>query len=180
MKLFIFLIALSFSNLTLAQDSNSIEKTQKLAGQGDVEAQFNLGTIYYKGEGVTQDYELAVKWFRKAAERGHAKAQYSLGYMYYYEQGVTPDDFKKAFKWFRKAAMQGIPEALHALAIMYSSGHGVPKNTIYAYAYFNIARTYGVEFKRKFIYQLERRMSTEEIDEAQELSVEIFNQIEKN
>lgn len=43
-------------------------------GVNDAEEQFNQGLCYYKGEGVAQDHEEAVKWFRKAAEQGHANA----------------------------------------------------------------------------------------------------------
>ena len=32
-----------------------------LAEQGDADAQFNLGTMYYGGEGVPQDYAEAIK-----------------------------------------------------------------------------------------------------------------------
>ena len=42
MKLFILFIALSFSNLTLAQRSDEAE-LQELAEQGDAEAQFKIG-----------------------------------------------------------------------------------------------------------------------------------------
>ena len=45
-----------------------------LAEQGDVNAQFNLGVIYEKGQGVKQDYFEAVNWYRKASEQGYAKA----------------------------------------------------------------------------------------------------------
>ncbi len=52
-----------------------------LAAQGDAHAQFNLGVMYDKGRGVSQDYAEAVKWYRKAAEQGHASAQHNLGVM---------------------------------------------------------------------------------------------------
>ena len=70
------------------------------AEQGDAEAQFQLGSLYYRGEGVVLDYNEAplleaVKWWRKAAEQGHAKAQNNLGAMYYNGEGV-PQDGKEA------------------------------------------------------------------------------------
>ena len=52
------------------------------AEQGDVDAQNKLGVMYYRGEGVPQDYSHAVSWFRKAAEQGHAVAQYNVGLMF--------------------------------------------------------------------------------------------------
>ena len=50
--------------------------------QGFANAQLMLGVSYYTGEEVTQDYAIAVKWFRKAAEQGLANAQLILGGMY--------------------------------------------------------------------------------------------------
>jgi TPR repeat protein len=41
-----------------------------LAEQGDDSAQYNLGVMYEKGQGVLQDYEESVKWYRKAARKG--------------------------------------------------------------------------------------------------------------
>ncbi len=50
----------------------------KTAGQGHSEEQFELGMIYYNGEGVPRDDAEALKWFREAAEQGHAEAQFNL------------------------------------------------------------------------------------------------------
>ena len=47
----------------------------KAAEQGYAQAQFNLGLMYGRGEGVRQDYAEAVNWFRKAARQGHSDAQ---------------------------------------------------------------------------------------------------------
>ncbi len=45
-------------------------------------AQNNLGGMYAKGRGVTQDDAQAVRWFRKAADQSDALAQNNLGLMY--------------------------------------------------------------------------------------------------
>ena len=42
---------------------------------------FDLGTMYYHGQGVNQSYERAVALFTMAADLGHASAQYNLGVM---------------------------------------------------------------------------------------------------
>ena len=52
--------------------AEAVKCYRKAAEQGDAAAQYNLGVIYYNGEGVTQDYAEAVKWYRKAAEQGYA------------------------------------------------------------------------------------------------------------
>ena len=77
-----------------------------LADQGDAQAQFNLGVIYAKGQGVPQDYVEAMKWFRKAADQGDASAQSNLGFMYAKGQGVS-EDYVRAHMWFNLSAAHG-------------------------------------------------------------------------
>src|ERR687886_578075 len=51
-----------------------------LAGNaGDAEAQAALGVMYAYGDGLPQDWSLAVEWSRKAADQGNAWAQANLG-----------------------------------------------------------------------------------------------------
>ena len=49
--------------------ATAIRLWRSLADQGEVDAQYNLGVMYDKGQGVTRDYAIAVSWFRKAADR---------------------------------------------------------------------------------------------------------------
>ena len=51
----------------------------RLAEQGDMDAQLNLGYMHLHGRGVPQDDAEAVRWFRLAADQGNATAQYFLG-----------------------------------------------------------------------------------------------------
>ena len=78
---------------------------RELAEQGDVEAQYSLGNMYYRGMGVPENYAEAAKWYRKAAEQGMAQAQSSLGSMYASGEGV-PQDFVQAYKWLILALAQ--------------------------------------------------------------------------
>ena len=104
-----------------------VERLQRRAEQGDAEAQYTLGEMYYDGSVVSQNYAEAAKWTRKAAEQGHAEAQYFLGDMYYLGEGVAQSDTKSA-EWTRKAAEQGHAEAQLSLGEMYAAGLGVPQN----------------------------------------------------
>ncbi|EPP9703219.1 tetratricopeptide repeat protein, partial [Acinetobacter baumannii] len=52
----------------------AFEWYSKAAQQENDEAQFTVGMMYYKGEGVQQNNELAEKWLRKAAENGNKDA----------------------------------------------------------------------------------------------------------
>ncbi|MBR4985961.1 MAG: sel1 repeat family protein, partial [Proteobacteria bacterium] len=77
-------------------------------------AQYSLGLLYQKGEGVAQDKAQAAEWYRKAAEQGLGVAQYSLGLLYQKGEGVAQDK-AQAVEWIRKAAEQGYSDAVVAL-----------------------------------------------------------------
>ncbi len=94
----------------------ALREFRPLAEQGNAKAQYNLGLMYYNGEGVPQDYAEAVKWYRKAAEQGHAKAQLFLGNMYGNGQGV-PQDYVQAYMWYILAASRFPPGKGHDLAV---------------------------------------------------------------
>jgi uncharacterized protein len=84
-----------------------------LAEQGNAEAQFNLGSLYYQGRGVPQDYKEAAQWMRKAAEQGHVFAQVTLGSLYAEGvRGVILKDHSQALMWFIFASARGDIEAL--------------------------------------------------------------------
>lgn len=81
-----------------------------LAEQGNARAQYNIGILYYNGQGVPKSYINAAQWYRKAAEQGDAAAQYNLGGMYYKGIGVQQDLFM-AQEWLGLAATTGYADA---------------------------------------------------------------------
>ena len=78
------------------------------AQQGIGEAQYNLGLLYARGQGVPQDDGQAIQWFRRAADQGYAPAQYSLGVMYAEGRGVS-QDVAEAYFWLNLAAARFPP-----------------------------------------------------------------------
>lgn len=107
--------------------ATALRLLRPLADHDEPIAQYDLGVMYAKGQGVPQDYAEAVKWFRTAADHGHSDAQYSLGVMYANGQGV-PQEYAEAARWYRKAADQGEPSAQYSLGLMYDKGQGVPRD----------------------------------------------------
>jgi len=88
---------------------------------------YNLGVMYFKGEGVKADPLEGVEWFRKAAAKGQVQAQFLLGTIFDGGKNVTQDRAAAA-KWYRKAAEQGHPQAQFNLGLMYTNGEGVNKD----------------------------------------------------
>ena len=67
--LIILLSCLVGEQLFAEKSAEDIAAIGKAAVEGDPEAQSSLGTLYYSGEGISQDFEKALKWYRLAAEQ---------------------------------------------------------------------------------------------------------------
>ena len=64
----------------------------RFAAGGSVSAQLAPGNMYASGKGAWQDYDEALRWFRKAAEQGSPEGQYNLGLMYRQGLGVQKNE----------------------------------------------------------------------------------------
>ncbi len=51
---------------------------KELAKEGDAEAMYYIGMLYYEGWGVEKSEEEAVKWWKRANRRGSLDAKYML------------------------------------------------------------------------------------------------------
>lgn len=91
-----------------------------LAQEGDCDAQYALGLLYFEGLGVAQSYEKAVALWASSADQGQAQAQLSLGIVYSRsslpytsldcKSGCGEErDLLKAYKWFGIASEIGSP-----------------------------------------------------------------------
>ena len=152
-----------------------LREWRPLAEQGDILAQFGLGVMYDRGEGVPQNDTEAVKWYRRAAEQGHDMAQFSLGVMYEEGEGVPQSD-AEAVRWFRKAAEQGYTEAQTTMGFMYALGKGLPEHDVQAYAWFNIAAAQGDPHAEKMKNQIADSMTREGLTRAQELAQQYWEE----
>jgi TPR repeat protein/formylglycine-generating enzyme required for sulfatase activity len=81
----------------------------------DPVAQYWLGVMYTKGQGVPVERSLGLKWLVRSAELGHAPAQHELAEAFVGGNGV-PQDETKAAKWYLAAAEKGVVEAQYKLS----------------------------------------------------------------
>jgi uncharacterized protein len=109
-----------------------------LADEGDVRAEFMMGTIYEQGLGVPQDLEAAARWYRRAADGGNPSAQYNLGIFYQFGKGV-PKDPTEAARWLLKAAEQGHGRAQNNLSTFYFTGVGVKRDPVEAWKWLTLS-----------------------------------------
>ncbi len=121
----------------------------KAAEQGFEDAIYQTGMDYFHGNGVTQNYEMAVYWWNKASSNNIC-AKYNLGVCYERGLGVKTD-YKKAFEYYKLTADKGDADAQENLAIFYESGLGTNQNYKLAFKYFSLAAAQG---KQNSIYNL--------------------------
>jgi len=138
------------------------------AEKGDADTQYVMGEMYWQGQGVPQDYKEALKWYRLSAEQGNADAQFRLGTIYY-EGLEVPKDYKEAGKWFRLSAEQENSDAQYMLGWMYFEGQGFPKDYVLTHMWMNLAASNGNESAVKGRNIIEKRISPQQIVEAQRL-----------
>ena len=120
----------------------ALSEWESLAKQGNTHAQYNLGQLYNRGQGVQQDTETAGKWYTLAAEKGYANAQHNLGVMYHKGKGFT-QDYKSAVKWYTLAAKQGVAYAQNNLGYLYENGKGVLQDYKSAVKWYRLAAEQG-------------------------------------
>jgi TPR repeat protein len=138
------------------------EKLQE-ALQGNSNAQFDIGSMYQNGRGVSPDRREAIEWYKKAAAqnnelavsrlqllqaneerfrkvlasaaKGDKESQYKLGNMY--TEGIGTDiDLAKAAKAYEQSANQGYAKAEYKLGLVYYEGIGVDPDKKKAYNWF--------------------------------------------
>jgi len=148
--------------------STALKEWRPLADQGYANAQYNLGVLYEKGQGVPQDNAEAVRWWRLAAEQGVALAQANLGVMYYRGQGV-PQINAEAARWWRLAAEQGDAGGQFRLAGLYYFGQGVAQDYVQAHMWANLAAAQNQKGGTKLRDLSAEKMTPEQIAKAQRL-----------
>lgn len=125
------------------------EENLAKAQSGDADAQYEVGIMFLKGQGVETDRAEAIKWLTsasaagnelataklrrmddregkfqellKAAENGDSAAQYDIAMMYLKGQGIE-QEMTRARLWLNKAAKQGDAKAITRLGILYYKG----------------------------------------------------------
>ena len=118
-----------------------------------------------------RDYTTALTKFRSAAQQGSASAQFSLGLMYDEGKGVA-QDFKEAVRWYKLAAAQGNAKAQFNLGISYGKGEGVAQDYLRAHTWLNLAAISGDADAVKSRDITARKMTPQQIAEAQKLARE--------
>ena len=128
--------------------NNNIEQSillfKKSAREGDDEANFELGKIYYIKKYKKVDLNKSFIYFKKASDYGHLKSKYNLAIIYS-QKRFKRHSFKKAYELFLSLAQEGYANAQYMVGMYLIKGLGVNKD-------YTLARTWLEEayFENKY------------------------------
>lgn len=142
---------------------------RQAAEMGNILAQHHLAQIWEEGQGVSQDFGEAVRWYAKAAERGYPQALTRLGDFYAAGHGVARDDAQAA-AYYRQAAERGNADAQRALGLAYARGRGVEEDYQTAYAWLSCAAAQRAEAAQGYKSSVALLLSGEELAAAEMLA----------
>ncbi len=97
-----------------------------------------------------------------------------MGVAYGLGRGVPQVDVEAA-AWYRRAAEQSVVEAQFNLGLFYWDGRGVPQDYVEAHKWLNLAAAQGYDLAVRNRDDLARRMTREQVAEAQRRASEWFD-----
>ncbi|MCS3434244.1 tetratricopeptide repeat protein [Klebsiella sp. BIGb0407] len=116
----------------------------KSARQGYPEAQADMGSLYYYGQGVKKNIKKAEEWFIKASNNGNPRAQNDLA-MIYKISGSKSNSFDcdKILSLLNKSAEKDYDLAYLNMGDLYSEGNCLNRNMSKAVDWWEKAATKG-------------------------------------
>ena len=131
-------------------------------------AQYNLGILYFTGQGVEQNFNEAFEWTKRAAEQGHLNAQFNLGSLYLDGQG-TQVSVLEGVNWFTQAAKNGHANSAYTLAKMHQEGDFVDSDLVLAHAWAAQSEINEHPEASSLKVEIAQDLSTEEIRQARRI-----------
>ena len=151
------------------------KELEKLAKEGDVQAQFEVGEDYFKGDrDLEPNAAKAASWYYMATQRGHAQAkerlysfyseeleglaekghmeaQLAVGNHYLYANKVKKNTAEAA-KWYNRAAFQGSEKAKQQLFSFYNDELKAHAENGYADAQYAMGQCYQYAYEVSHSY----------------------------
>ena len=88
---------------------------------------YEIGNMYFFGEGARKNIDKSIEWFSKAADYGNVDAMMDLADMFY-KGGIVARNYRKSIEWYKIAAANGNTKAMYNLGSMYCEGIGVEQD----------------------------------------------------
>lgn len=106
--------------------------------QKEAQAQCNVGTCYFTGNGVEKDLNTALEWFRKAAAQNNDEGIVRVADCQFYGYGI-PKNQGAAVEIYLSAARKGVPYAMFRIGECLEHGVGIEQNLSDAYLWYKKA-----------------------------------------
>ena len=118
----------ALADALIDQASNVFKFQQKLAMNGNEQAQYKLATMYETGDGVETDLEQAKHWYTKASALGNKAAEDRNTYLQIKQRGFNKTTDTAWLNGIKADADDNKVEALRLLGQLYRQGLGVDKD----------------------------------------------------
>jgi localization factor PodJL len=150
--------ALDGTNGSAVDLPDGVKFLTQAAEKGHAVAQYRLGTLYERGQGIPADAAKAAHWYEMAANQGNRKAMHNLA-VSYAGGAAGKKNMAEAARWFAKAAALGLSDSQFNLAVLYERGDGVPQSLLDAYKWYSIAAAAGDTESKARIGVLQTQLS---------------------
>ncbi|GEM_PF-6995484 len=138
-----------------------------LSEQGDPVAEYYVGKMMWRGEGIARDPGKGYDLLNRAATAGIADAQNFMG-MFNRRGNYVPVNYGEAMKWYLLAAKQGYKNAQMYIAVLYRDGKGTTKDIPTAYMWAVIASSEGDPTAQQLRAKLEPSLTEAQRNDARE------------
>ena len=137
----------------LAERDEAAKQLEQFAEDGDVYAQYIIGTAYRDGGLLIPDTVKAQKFLERAAEQEIDAAQYALGKLYLSDDADVHDPAKGIY-WLKRSADNGNDHAAYWLGKEYLSGENTIKDAETAASYLRQAANDGNAYAQYLLGKL--------------------------
>jgi TPR repeat protein len=100
---------------------------------------FNVGYMYFSGNGVKENVFESIKWFKEAAYLRVSEAMFNLGCIYEFGDSTVKQDYNEAFKWYMKATQLKHSGTMFKVGYFYNSGLGMQIDYTEALKFYKMA-----------------------------------------
>lgn len=118
--------------------STAIRLYENACYDGDLGACHAIGTLYFQGSGVAQNYAMSASYYYKACDGGFGQSCSSLGILYHYGLGVR-QNYEVALNLYHKSCQAGYPRGCNNLGVMFEEGLGIKRDYKQAGLYYSDA-----------------------------------------
>ena len=150
--------ALDGTNGSAVNLPDAVKYLTQAADKGQAVAQYRLGTLYERGQGVPADAAKAARYYELAANQGNRKAMHNLA-VSFASGTARGKNMAEAARWFAKAAALGLSDSQFNLAVLYERGDGVPQSLLDAFKWYSIAAASGDTESKSRLAVLQTQLS---------------------